>query len=641
MNNKPTLMNERNPLIMSALLEILLSSALFIFGYFAAGAALQQPNIVWLNCEDLDDILGCYGDNFATTPNLDELAKESIVFKNAFANAPICAPARNCLITGMYPTSIGGQHLRCEIELPNGIKPFPSILKQSGYFVTNYSKTDYNFSPDGIYDYWKKDMSPWRHRKDLNKPFFSFFVFGATHEGPANFTSRYESTVTSLSEEKLHSPEKVTLPPYFPNTKKMRQLWARYYDLAAAMDEQVGQIINNLKNDNLWENTIIWFFSDHGHGLPRHKRWLLDSGIRVPFMVRIPEKYKHLANGFKPGSEYSAPVSFVDFAPTVLSQANIKIPGNMQGRAFLGAKPEKAREYVFASRDRADDMFEVSRAVHDGRYIYIRHFLSHLPYIQGGRIFGNQKESLAELRRAKANGLLDQNSSKLFSKTKPKEEFYDLKTDPYELNNLAEDPKHKPRIDAMRAILIDWIIKHRDTGFLSESDYTRRAKKVNLSIYEMARDNHLYDLPSIVRTALGENIEGKDDGILYQKIIQRNLPNNKEALLAAMEHKNPSIAVSAAELACQRNLSEQGLKILIKHLKSEDKILKLEAARALFNVGIVAKPAIEEVRKIRKSLEGNHPKRVYKDFNYASFTGWALEGVLVNCGVATYSQFEK
>lgn len=617
--------------------------ALFVFlgMHPAAHGALPPPNIVWINCEDLDETLGCYGDTYAITPHLDRLAKESILYRNAFANAPICAPARNCLITGMYPTSLGGQHLRCEVDLPPGVEPFPNHLKRAGYFVSNYAKTDYNFAPDGIYHYWKKDLAPWRQRKDPNQPFFSFFVFGTTHEGPGNTRAKYDAATADLSAAKRHDPDQAKVPAYFPNTPKMRELWARYYDLVSAMDEEVGRVIAELKKDGLWENTIVWFFSDHGHGLPRHKRWLLDSGLRVPFMVRIPEKYQHLAGGMKPGSEYHAPVSFVDFAPTVLSQAGINLPEMLHGRPFLGRTIAGPRRYVYGARDRADDMFEVSRAVHDGRFIYVRHFLPHLPYLQGGRIFGNQKESLAELRRARDAGELDEFSSHIFAASKPVEEFYDLKNDPREIHNLINDPVHARRIQTMRAELKRWILEHRDTGFIAESDYTRRAKESGLTVYEMARRNDLYDLPGVLQAAFGQATDSQDDGVRYQRIIQRH-PRalTPDALRANVRHANPSVAVAAAELACQNGYADIGLPVLAEHIGSKDMRLALEAARAMYNIGTAAQPAVKRIEAVRKSLEGGSGRRRYRDFNYASFTGWALEWALINCGAATAEQFE-
>lgn len=597
---------------------------------------LERPNIVWINCEDLDETLGCYGDPYAITPNLNRLAEEGILYRNAFANAPICAPARNCLITGMYPTSLGAQHLRCEIDLPEFVQPFPNYLKEAGYFVTNYAKTDYNFSPEGIYHYWKKDFAPWRKRSQPDQPFFSFFVFGSTHEGPGNFIDRYEQVTENLSPEKRLDPDKVEVPPYFPNTPKMRELWARYYDLVAAMDEEAGQVIDALKEDGLWDNTIVWFFSDHGHGLPRHKRWLLDSGLRVPFMVRIPERYQHLAAGLQPGSETEQLVSFVDFAPTVLNLAGVEIPCSIQGQPFLGRNVAPQRKFVYGARDRADDMFEVSRAVHDGRYIYVRHFMPHLPYVQGGRIFGNQKGSMAELRRAKEAGELDEFSSRIFALTKPKEEFYDLQTDPREIHNRIDDPMLASRIANMRTELDRWILDHRDTGFLPESEYTRRAQDAGLTIFEMAQRQDLYDLPAVYRAARGQDPgDSSDDGVALWQLIKRQIS------AIPTKYDNPSIAVVAAEVACQTGSPELGLPVLERHIASDDLRLALEASRAMFNIGEVAKPSVTRIEEVRRSLEAENPgKRRYRDFNYASFTGWALEWALINCDAAKPEDFE-
>ncbi len=615
--------------------------------------SLEPPNIVWINCEDLDENLGCYDYPQAMTPNLDKLAEESILYTNAFANAPICAPARACLITGLYPTSFGGQHLRCEVTLPESIKPFPLYLKQAGYFVTNWAKTDYNFSPDGIYDYWNKDIAPWRQRTD-KRPFFSFFVLGTTHEGPANFKERYAQATASLPANKRHDPNNAMVPPYFPDTPKMRELWARYDDLVSAMDEEVGQIITALKEDGLWENTIVWFFSDHGHGLPRHKRWLLDSGIRVPFLVRIPQKYQHLASGLKPGSETESLVSFVDFAPTTLALAGIDAPDVMQGKRFLGTQPSN---FVFAARDRADDMFEISRAVHNGDQIYIRHFLPHLPYVQGGRIFGNQKESLAELRRSKNAGELNNISSLMWAKRKPAEEFYDLRKDPYEIDNKINNPEYAKQISTMRNALEDWMTASRDTGILPEAEYQSRALNQEQTVFELARDPLNYNFPEIFKAAqiatskpsvkqLIEFLKSPDSGVRFwgaTGFLANDLSPDLQSLqiLKQTAHDaSPSVAIASAEVLCRHKESELGLKVLGKHIASNQPWTALQAARALHDLGPLAKPIVQTMERVRKRLEGTHSKRRYRDFNYASFTGWALESALVNCGAASWNDFD-
>ena len=630
---------------------------LFTFSPFLLFA---KPNIIWLNIEDLDETLGCYGDTFADTPNIDRLAKEGILYRNAFANAPICAPARNCLITGMYPTSLGGQHLRCEVKLPAAVKPFPVILKEAGYFVTNYAKTDYNFPSDGIYDYWKKDTAPWRRRagKHNGKPFFSFFVFGTTHEGPANFRDRYEAATRNLEEGRVHDPAKVELPPYYPDTPKFRELWARYYDLVSAVDLEIGEVIENLKKDGLYEDTIIWFFSDHGHGVPRHKRWLLDSGLRVPFVVRVPDKYRHLAAGLAPGAETGQLVSFVDFAPTVLSQAGLPVPEYMQGVPFLGITVGEKRNFVYGARDRADDLFEISRAVEDGRYIYVRHFLPHLPYMPGGRILaGSHKEFLVELRRARDAGEIDPVKSYHFwSPRKPVEELYDLQSDPYEIHNLARDPAHQCKMDGMRAELKSWILRNRDTGFLHEAEYQLRALHGNTTVREMAMSG-AYDLPAVYAAAEHASLDStpsdlramladKDSGVRYWGavgMLSQGVKDDEslEALEMVLADKSPSVAVTAAEALCRAGNADAGLPVLEREIGSRYPWVALQAARAIHDIGTLAKPSVGRIEEVRKSLEGKPGGgRRYKDFNYASFTGWALEWALINCGAATPKQFE-
>ena len=627
-----------------------------LLGSHLHAQVLEPPNIVWINCEDLDETLGCYDDAFAITPHLDALAEDSILYRNAFANAPICAPARACLISGLYPTSFGAQHLRCEVDLPESIRPFPLYLKEAGYFVTNYAKTDYNFSPDGIYDYWKKDMAPWRQRKG-GKPFFSFFVFGTTHEGPANFKERYDQATASLPDSKRHDPNHAKVPPYFPDTPKMRELWARYYDLVSAMDEEVGQVIQGLKDDGLWENTIVWFFSDHGHGLPRHKRWLLDSGIRVPFMVRIPKQYQHLAAGQMPGSETNELVSFVDFAPTTLALAGVDVPPVMQGNRFLGEDRSRRRDYVFAARDRADDMFEISRTVHDGRHIYIRHFLPHLPYVQGGRIFGNQKESLVELRRAKVAGELNAVSSLMWSNRKPVEEFYDLESDPFEINNRIEDPAYAQKIESMREIMMNWMLEHHDTGMLHEAEYQLRALNNETTVFDMANDRSSYDLPSILQASwvatssanekqLASFLESPDSGIRFwgaTGYVARQIRPDQRSLgllKAGLKDKSPSVAIACAEVLCRNNETKIGLEALGQYIASDYSWVALQAARTLHDLGVLAKPLVQRMETVRKGLEGTDTRRRYRDFNYASFTGWALESALINCGAAEWQDFD-
>jgi arylsulfatase A-like enzyme len=617
----------------------------------------ERPNIVWIVCEDMNPILGCYGDKVAKTPNIDQLAKTGIVYRHAYASAPICAPARSCLITGVYPTSMGTQHLRQEQTIPAWLKPFPKLLSENGYFTSNQNKTDFNFSPEGVFDYHKEDLYPWRQRKE-GQPFFSFFNIGDTHEGPGNSPENYKRVTANLSSEQLTSPDSVTLPPYYPNAPEMHKIWARYYDLASAMDVKVGQILKNLEEDGLMENTIVFFFSDHGHGLPRYKRWLNITGLRVPFVVHVPEKFQHLVTN-KPGSENFDLISFVDFAPTVLNLASVEIPQHMNGEPFLGTNVPAPHEYLFAARSRADDMYELSRTIHDKNFIYVRHFLPHLPYIQSGIINSDGKDSYRELRRAHNAGTLPP-SGELMWHPKPVEELYDLQADPQELNNLANYPEYTAKLEEMRGLLKAQILKTRDAGFLFEPEMMMRSQ--GPTTYEMAHDPAKYDLERIYAAAemvgvarieeIAANLSNADSGVRFWAVMgmmnagtyAKNYIPEFEKLLA---DEAPTVQIAAAGLLCKLNKPGKALPVLGKWMNDERMWLALYAARTIQEAGKEALPLVPEIKKTLEKLTvepGNKKPhagstRIYRDGNFASFTGWALEGALQEMGVEPKLKF--
>jgi arylsulfatase A-like enzyme len=619
--------------------------------------AIERPNIVWIVCEDMNPILGCYGDKVAKTPNIDKLAKTGIVFRQSYTSAPICAPARSCLITGVYPTSMGTQHLRQEQTIPASMKAFPQYLSESGYFTSNQNKTDFNFSAQGVFNYHKEDLYPWRQRAE-GQPFFCFFNIGDTHEGPANSTENYQRVTASLSPEQLSSPDSVALPPYYPNTPEMQKIWARYYDLAAAMDVKVGQILKNLEEDGLMENTIVFFFSDHGHGLPRYKRWLNITGLRVPFVLHVPEKYQHLVKD-KPGTENYDLVSFVDFAPTVLNLAGVEIPKHINGIPFLGENIPDPHEYLFAARSRADDMYELSRAIHDKDFIYVRHFLPQLPYIQTGIINSDGKDSYRELRRAHIAGEMPP-AGELMWHPKPVEELYDLKADPQELNNLAGSSEHAAKLEKMRGLLKAQIMNTRDAGFLFEPEMMMRS--VGTSTYEMAQDSAKYDLERIYSAAemvgvaptgqIAANLSDSDSGVRFWAVMglannQTDAKNYISQLTKLLSDSSLTVQVATAGLLCKIGTPNEALPVLSKWMNDERLWLALYAARTIQEAGKEALPLVPEIKKALENLAvdaGNrkpHPgsTRVYRDGNFASFTGWALEGALQEMGVEPKLKF--
>ena len=311
----------------------------------AAQAAESRPNILWLSCEDISPHIGCFGDPFAKTPRIDQLATEGVRYVNTFTAAGVCAPCRSGIITGMYHTTLGTHHMRSSAKLPDTIKAFTTYLRQAGYYCSNNSKTDYQTKD--LKDAWDESSGKahWRQRS-TDQPFFAVFNFGGCHESGIARESKYRTVTQEFTPDQRQDPNKLHLPPYYPDTPIVREDWKRNYELITAMDAWAGDLMDQLRADGLYGETIIFFWSDHDVGLPRAKRWLYDSGTHVPLVVRIPAQYRIKGQG-TPNAIDDRLVSSIDFAPTVLRLAGVPIPGNLQGRPFLGDNLPAPRDYVF------------------------------------------------------------------------------------------------------------------------------------------------------------------------------------------------------------------------------------------------------------------------------------------------------
>ena len=311
----------------------------------------KRPNILWITAEDMSPTLGCYGDSFATTPNIDQLATESARYTHAFATSPVCSPSRACLINGCIAPAQGAHAMRSLIPIPEALNGFPTLLREAGYYTTNNVKTDYNSGAETriTETAWDacSDTADWRGR-EKGQPFFTVINLMESHQSRSMvwpYPQFQQEVQSHLSASEIHDPKLVPLPPYYPDTPLVRKTVARYYDCVTRMDQRVGEILTNLKNDGLYEETIIFFYSDHGSGMPRHKRALLDSGMRVPLLIRIPEKYQEMARSVVGKGDVSRLVSFEDFGPTVLSLAGFDaLPAHMTGRAFLGRLDASPRQ---------------------------------------------------------------------------------------------------------------------------------------------------------------------------------------------------------------------------------------------------------------------------------------------------------
>ena len=425
----------------------------------------ERPNILWISCEDTSCDLGCYGDSYAVTPNLDALAAQGVRYTNVYTNAGVCAPSRSGIITGMYPTTIGTHHMRCQGVPPAEVKCFPEYLRAAGYYCTNNSKTDYQFDPPVTAWDESSNKAHWRNR-DGDQPFFAVFNLTISHESQ-NWPKKGEKLV--------HDPAKASVPPYYPDTPVVRENLARYYDNVTKMDGQAGQILKQLEEDGLAEDTIVWFWGDHGRGLPRAKRWIYDSGIRAPLIIRAPQKWRRYVmpgspDAVAPGTVNDELIAFIDFAPTMLSLAGAAIPKHLQGQAFLGGQKARPRDYVFAARDRMDEAYDIIRAVRDKRFKYIRNYMPHLTRAQDIE-YMNRMPIMQEMRRLNAEGKLVGAQKQYFEPTKPAEELYDTLNDPHEVNNLADDPKYKDVLQRLRKVHGEWMEQSRDIGLIPEPEF--------------------------------------------------------------------------------------------------------------------------------------------------------------------------
>lgn len=520
---------------------------------FAAKAA-ERPNILWLTCEDTGPQLGCYGDSYAQTPNLDRLAAAGLRYRHCWSNAPVCAPARTAIISGVYPPSTGSEHMRSLVAMPAWMKMYPQFLREQGYYCTNNSKEDYNLQkPPGVWDE-SSAKAHWKHRKP-GQPFFAIF----------NFTVSHESQIRVRPHTLHHDPAKVRIPAYHPDTPEVRHDWAQYYDKVTEMDAQAGERLRELEAAGLAEDTIIFFYGDHGSGMPRSKRWPYNSGLHVPLIVRIPEKYRHLApKDYAPGGTSDRLVSFVDLAPTLLSLIGIKPPDWMQGRAFLGEHPAEPRRYVFGFRGRMDERYDLVRSVRNERFVYVRNYMPHLIYGQHiGYMF--QTPTTRVWKRLYDAGKLAPPQT-FFWEPKPEEELYDLQSDPDEVRNLANSPEHQGILRELRQALREHTLNIRDAGFLPEAEMHRRA--AGTTIYEMAHDPKKYPIDTILAMAelaasrkaqavapLREGLKHRDSAVRYWAVTGF-LVRGADAVKAARDELRKALGDDSP---CVRAIAAWGL----------------------------------------------------------------------------------
>jgi arylsulfatase A-like enzyme len=581
-------------------------------GSAADQANLNRPNILWITAEDMSPTLGCYGDQFATSPNIDRLASQSVRYTHAFATAPVCSPSRACLINGCIATTQGTHPMRSLFPLPKQMTGFPALLRRAGYYTTNNVKTDYNSAaePAIIAASWddSSDRAHWRGRAP-DQPFFSIFNLMTTHQSRTMvwpYDQFVQEVQSKLAANLIHDSARVPLPPYYPDTPLVRKTVARYYDCVCAMDQQVGEILRQLEDDGLADNTIVFFYSDHGSGMPRHKRALFDSGMQIPLLIRFPTKFGNLAPAAA-GETVGRLVNFEDFGPTVLSLAGIDaLPGFIRGRPFLAeskvganAKTDDGgnpREYLFGHRDRVDEIMDMARSVRSRDFLYIRNFMPHLGY--------NQQSAWIDqgLVRKDFYALADSGDAtaaqaQYLRAWRPREELYDCVRDPLNLKNLAASPEHQSLLIRMRQALRRHMIQSRDLGLVPEIELWKHS--VDTTPMQWAQTGQLQiesllAVAELVGTddfdAIGKALGRQDASARYWAAVScsaaKSLPTDiAQRLSMLLEDESWAVRIEAADAVARHIDVAKGLRTLVDAFQQTDQTVVLHAARKVELLG--------------------------------------------------------
>jgi uncharacterized sulfatase len=532
----------------------------------SASESLPPPNILWLTWEDIGPHLHCFGDEYSTTPNFDRLARRGCVYSNTWASAPVCAPSRTAIVTGVSPTATGAEHMRSMMRMPDGWKMFPGYLREAGYYCTNNGKEDYNLEmPAGTWDVTQGGngdapggYSPihghWRARKP-GQPFFAVFNNMTSHE--------HHIFESATNKHLVHDPAKARVPAFQPDTIEARRDWAQYHDLLTLEDAQHEARIDELTADGLVDDTIIIVTSDHGCGMPRYKRFPYDSGLHVPMILVFPDKYRHLApRDYVPGGKSDRLLNTMDLGPTMLSLAGVKSPDFYHGQAFAGVHEAAPREYDFGFRGRMDERYDLMRSVRDKRFVYIRNYNPHKIYGQHVDYMWGLPSTPVWERMYKGGKLKAPQTH--FWETKPAEELYDLQADRDEVNNLAAMPEHKATLERFRKVHHEHEIAVRDLGLLPEGEIHARAGKS--APYDMGHDPKRFHVERILAAAdlasslqpgataqLEALIKDPDNAIRYWGVMGALMRGRDEVakletpIRKSLGDSSPHVRIAAAE----------------------------------------------------------------------------------------------
>ncbi len=550
-----------------------------------------KPNILWITIEDTSpQFIGAYGNTDARTPNIDKLAKTGIRFTNAFSTGTVCSPSRSCIISGVKTYKLGTGDHRSSVPIPDYIKGFPYYLKQAGYYVTNNLKTDYNIAnaKSFINEAWdecygaggwgtaydannfsfeeNEKEAGWWHRTP-GQPFFSVFNFMDSHQSRTMswpYDEYKKEVLDRLPVDEIIGDNDFRMPPIYHDSPEMRKQFARVYNSLKRTDVEIGKLLDHLKQDHLMDSTIIFFYADHGEGMPRGKTNGINYGYRVPFVIWFPSMYSYLSPWGKAGSVTDELIDFEDLAPTIISLAGADIPAYLKGRILMGNKRSKTTNEIFLSNDRADNGPDLARTVTDGRFLYSRNFMAFEPelrYIRYFEIGAIKQQMRSDL---KANRL-DSFQQSLFLPRAP-EMLFDIKNDPWEMHNLADEKQYQQKLEDFREELKSNIIKDRDILLLPEYETNQVSKTKTLYEYRQNDKNfpvkEIYEAVSLsgfrnMATAKKQLslLKDKNPIIRYWAVIGLRcqpleiLQKFKKEIISATLDRYPPVTFTAAAIA--------------------------------------------------------------------------------------------
>ena len=599
-----------------------------------------KPNILWVTIEDTSpQFIGCYGDKDADTPNIDRLAEEGVRFTNAFATGSVCSPSRTAIITGVKTYRTGTGNHRSKYPIPDFIKGFPFYLQEEGYYTTNNVKTDYNVANDRqfIQEAWDESSGTagWWGRKP-GQPFFSVFNYNDSHQS-RTMTMTYEwykeNVLDELSPSEIIGDNDFKMPPFYLDNPEMRKQFARVYNSIKLTDNKIGELLARLEQDNLKDSTIIFFYADHGQGMPRGKTNGINYGYRVPFIIWFPDMYKHLSP-WGTGVVTDELIDFTDLAPTIISIAGGKLPDYLDGRPFIGQQRSKPVGHLHLSSDRSDNGIDMIRSVTDGKYVYSRNYLPFMPEVRYIR-YMEIGEIKQQMRNDLADNKLNPLQKSLFA-SRPAEFLFDIENDLWETSNLAEDPEHKPVLEKMRDLMKEEILQSRDVMFLPEYEIGLLPERT--TAYEFRTDKKDYPLEKILEVASLVGLRGND--ITERQISFLDSPNkiirywaviglrcqgsgdltpHSGKIINAMDDPYPPVAVTASAIAYEVFSNGQAEAKLHEFCSDENFYISLMAINYLLYI-TNKEPFIETIEAVR-AVEGQNYNVVAASLDFLGSLG--------------------